>query len=162
MIDDLPSEEIDVIHAKYEAQLTPVREKLNAALKNTWQEWGVPREADPKWPPSATALHTEWWKLRMARQKEIDASIARRADSRLASIASINLGRISRCSRHIILKRRIVTGNMGQPSGPSGRPTKIDLICRLVAHQKWTRIGWSTIIIVSAALMRRMTDDHEP
>jgi adenine-specific DNA-methyltransferase len=75
------NEEIDAIHGKYEAQLTPIRAKLNAALKKSWEEWEVPRDADPKWQASATALHSEWWKLRLARQKEIDASIARRADT---------------------------------------------------------------------------------
>ena len=75
------NEEIDAIHAKYEAQLTPIREKLNAALKKSWEEWEIPREAEPNWLAAATALHSEWWKLRLARQKEIDASIARRADT---------------------------------------------------------------------------------
>ena len=75
------SEEIDDIHAKYEAQLTPVRAKLNASLRKSWEEWEVPRDVDAKWPSFATALHAEWWKLRLARQKEIDASIARKADT---------------------------------------------------------------------------------
>lgn len=75
------NEEIDTIHAKYEAKLTSIREKLNKALKNNWEDWEVPREGDTKWSASATALHAEWWKLRLARQKEIDASIARRADT---------------------------------------------------------------------------------
>ena len=77
------NEEIDVIHAKYEAQLTPIREKLNAALKKSWEGWEVPREADSKWRGPAADLHAEWWQLRLARQKEIDASIARRADTEL-------------------------------------------------------------------------------
>jgi hypothetical protein len=44
-----------------------------------------------------------------------------RAVPRLASIAAISFGRHSRWSRHIILYRRIVTGNIGHPSG-SVRP----------------------------------------
>jgi len=75
------NEEIDTIHSTYEAQLNPLREKLNAALKKNWQEWEVPREGDPKWPAAAVTLHADWWKLRLARQKEIDASIGRRADT---------------------------------------------------------------------------------
>ncbi len=75
------NEEIDVIHARYQEQLEPLRAKLNAALKQSWQEWEIPREADPKWPASAHKTHEEWWKLRRARQQEIDASIARRADT---------------------------------------------------------------------------------
>ena len=75
------NEEIDPIHARCEAQLTPIRAKLNASLKKTWEEWEVPRDVDPKWSSAANALHAEWWRLRLARQKEIDASIARRADT---------------------------------------------------------------------------------
>lgn len=75
------NEEIDVIHARYHEQLEPLREKLNAALKQTGQEWEIPREADTKWPAPARTTHEEWWKLRRARQQEIDASIARRADT---------------------------------------------------------------------------------
>ncbi len=75
------NDEIDAIHAKYESQLSPLLEKLNAALKQKWREWEVPREADAKWSKAAAALHAEWWKLRLARQKEIDASIARRAET---------------------------------------------------------------------------------
>ena len=42
--------EIDVIWDKWQAKLEPLRESLNAALKKTWQEWEIPREADAKWP----------------------------------------------------------------------------------------------------------------
>ena len=38
--------EIDVIWDKWQAKLEPLRESLNAALKKTWQEWEIPREAD--------------------------------------------------------------------------------------------------------------------
>ena len=54
--------------------------KLNTALKKTWQEWEIPREADAKWPDAAKKLHAEWWQARIARQKEIDASIAAKAE----------------------------------------------------------------------------------
>ena len=33
------------------------------------------------WPADAKALHAKWWDARIARQKEIDASIAARAES---------------------------------------------------------------------------------
>ena len=126
--------EIDVIWDKWQAKLEPLREALNAALKKTWQEWGIPRdaedpwdpatqgifyelkserdrgkEANPKkvkellgainhnlkrnyslqnlperpadpWPETAKKLHAEWWQARIARQKEIDASIAAKAE----------------------------------------------------------------------------------
>jgi len=72
--------EIDVIWEKFQKTLQPLREKLNAALKKNWQEWEIPREADESWPKQAKDLHAEWWKQRIARQKEIDASIAAKAD----------------------------------------------------------------------------------
>ena len=72
--------EIDVIWDKWQAKLEPLREKLNAALKKTWQEWEIPREADTKWPDAAKKLHADWWQARIARQKEIDASIAAKAE----------------------------------------------------------------------------------
>jgi adenine-specific DNA-methyltransferase len=75
------NEEIDVIHARFEEQLDPLRTKLNKLLKKKWEEWEIPREADASWPTEAKAAHAEWWQLRRARQKEIDASIARRAES---------------------------------------------------------------------------------
>jgi adenine-specific DNA-methyltransferase len=77
------NEEIDVIHARHEEKLGPLREKLIGLLKQTWQEWEVPREADGSWPDEAKKYHAEWWKLRRERQEEIDDSIKRRADTEL-------------------------------------------------------------------------------
>jgi adenine-specific DNA-methyltransferase len=72
--------EIDVIWDKWQATLEPLREKLNTAVKKPWQEWEVPREADAKWPDVTRKLHSDWWTARIARQKEIDASIAAKAE----------------------------------------------------------------------------------
>ncbi len=72
--------EIDVIWDKYQEVLEPLREQLNEALKQSWEEWEIPRDADDKSPEKAKKLHAEWWKQRIARQKEIDASIAAKAD----------------------------------------------------------------------------------
>jgi len=72
--------EIDVIWDQWQAKLDPLRKKLNAALKKTWQEWEIPREADAKWPDAAKALHADWWEARIARQREIDKSIAAKAE----------------------------------------------------------------------------------
>ena len=72
--------EIDVIWDTWQAKLEPARQKLNAALKQKWEEWQIPREVDPKWPDAAKKLHAEWWAGRIARQKEIDASIAAKAE----------------------------------------------------------------------------------
>ena len=96
--------EIDVIWDKYQAILEPLREKLNTALgrtltpgpspkgrgENAWQEWEIPRSLDeakrnPGTPPpdsadAASGLHKAWWEARIARQKEIDKSIAAKAE----------------------------------------------------------------------------------
>jgi adenine-specific DNA-methyltransferase len=128
--------EIDVIWERYQAELEPLRARLNAALGRIvagarvdgrdprkesgdghdgrgegvgasalsssppglprgstashhgqggvvaagWQEWEIPREAAAAWPAEAKSLHKAWWELRIARQKEIDASIAAKAD----------------------------------------------------------------------------------
>ena len=121
--------EIDVIYEDFQARMEPLREQLNRALDQNWEEWEIPREAgDPwtgiaaeswhllqhyddasdilkllsningalkrdyrskaevpsqprdPWDPAATELHEEWWRLRIERQKEIDGSIAARAD----------------------------------------------------------------------------------
>ncbi|MGH2396268.1 MAG: site-specific DNA-methyltransferase [bacterium] len=45
-----------------------------------FEEWEIPREADAKWPDEAKKLHADWWQARIARQKEIDASIAAKAE----------------------------------------------------------------------------------
>ena len=89
--------EIDVIWDKWQATLEPLRAQLNALLGKNWQEWEIPREL-----PGATSvpvsiksdsisrtadegqkaktLLTAWWQARIARQKEIDASIAAKAE----------------------------------------------------------------------------------
>ena len=75
------NDEIDAIHASHEEKLEPLRAQLNAALKQTWQEWEIPREADPAWSKTVRAAHEKWWALRRERQQQIDASIARRAET---------------------------------------------------------------------------------
>jgi adenine-specific DNA-methyltransferase len=72
--------EIDVIYDQWQKTLEPLREKLNAALKQKWQDWEIPREADDKWPEAVKKLHNDWWQARIARQKEIDKSIASKAE----------------------------------------------------------------------------------
>jgi len=63
-------------------------------LLQPWQEWEIPRELPESVRPelveghastgsarTVAEIHQEWWKLRIARQQEIDASIAAKADS---------------------------------------------------------------------------------
>jgi len=77
------NEEIDVIHAKWQEKLEPRRQELNRLLSQTWEEWQIPREAGETWAPQAKELLSQWWGLRRERQQEIDAAIARRADTEL-------------------------------------------------------------------------------
>ena len=73
--------EIDVIWEQFQENLEPLREQLNQALGESWGEWEIPRDAEDSWSDEARSLHTQWWKYRINRQKEIDASIAAKADS---------------------------------------------------------------------------------
>jgi adenine-specific DNA-methyltransferase len=90
--------EIDVIWEKWERTLAPLREELTRLLPDGWlvgyrekqrytaevppeiQEWEIPREFPERWPVAAKALHEQFWQARIARQKEIDASIAAKAE----------------------------------------------------------------------------------
>jgi adenine-specific DNA-methyltransferase len=72
--------EIDVIHEKWQAKMEPLREALNKAVKKKWEEWEIPRESDSGWSAEAKTLHADWWAARIARQKEIDGSIAAKAE----------------------------------------------------------------------------------
>lgn len=72
--------EIDVIWDKWQQTLEPLREKLNAALGESWDEWDIPRESGADWSQDVKKLHAEWWDARIKRQEEIDKSIAQKAD----------------------------------------------------------------------------------
>jgi adenine-specific DNA-methyltransferase len=87
--------EIDVIWEKWQDVLEPLRRHLNKALATAFEEWEIPRDLDA-WLDSKDGqakvhlvtekireLHADWWESRIARQKEIDASIARAADVEL-------------------------------------------------------------------------------
>lgn len=72
--------EIDVIWDRFQEQLEPLKTKLNSILDNDWDEQQFPSEAAAGWSAEALALHQQWTQKRIARQKEIDASIAAKAD----------------------------------------------------------------------------------
>ena len=72
--------EIDVIWEQNQQALEPLRAVLNKELGKNWQEWEIPREAGKDWSVTANRAHADWWKERIARQKEIDASIAAKAE----------------------------------------------------------------------------------
>jgi adenine-specific DNA-methyltransferase len=75
------NEEIDVIYAQYQDKLESIRQGINKAAKQKWEDWQIPREPDDKWPPEAKRLHGEWCATRRDRQKAVDDSIARRAET---------------------------------------------------------------------------------
>ena len=55
---------------------------LNAALSRDYDARTLPEKPQDPWTdPKAIRLHGEWWAARRARQEEIDASIARNADT---------------------------------------------------------------------------------
>ena len=71
---------IDVIWEDFQQRLEPLREGMNNLLGTNWEEWEIPREAGEDWPEGVEILHSAWWEHRIARQREIDASIAAKAD----------------------------------------------------------------------------------
>ena len=72
--------EIDTIWETWAARLDPIRAELNEVVHESFEEWQLPRQAPSAWSAEAKSLLAKWWEGRIARQKEIDASIARAAD----------------------------------------------------------------------------------
>ncbi len=81
--------EIDVLWEKWQEKLEPIRKQLNESLGKKWEEWEIPRDFSAVIPAKAgiqekmkeaEKLHAQWWQYRIARQKEIDASIAAKAE----------------------------------------------------------------------------------
>jgi adenine-specific DNA-methyltransferase len=93
--------EIDVIWEKWQEMLEPLRRELNELLGTDWQEWEMPREitadfltaknaesakilkrlsADPSLSSLCSLRLKDWWQARIARQQEIDKSIAAKAE----------------------------------------------------------------------------------
>ena len=78
--------EIDVIWETAETELAPLREKLSEA-SGQWsagggplEEWEIPRERPDDWPLDTEPLLADYWTRRIARQREIDASIAAKSE----------------------------------------------------------------------------------
>ena len=53
---------------------------VNRELDRNYTLSDLPEQPRDEWEPEATELHAQWWELRIARQKEIDASIAAHAE----------------------------------------------------------------------------------
>lgn len=73
--------EIDGIYEKWQDRLEPLRSDLNHALGKSWEEWEIPHEPEKGWPQKAKDALAKWWELRRERQREMDAAIARHADT---------------------------------------------------------------------------------
>ena len=87
--------EIDIIWEKWQQVLEPLRADLNEGLRTEFGDWQIPRDLDA-WLDSKEGqgkaglltaelrkVHAEWWDARIARQDEVDASIAKAADVEL-------------------------------------------------------------------------------
>jgi adenine-specific DNA-methyltransferase len=72
--------EIDVIWENYQGDLEEYRKQLNSDLGKNWEEWEIPREAEDDWSKKAKEAHQLWREKRTERQREIDQSIAQKAD----------------------------------------------------------------------------------
>jgi adenine-specific DNA-methyltransferase len=72
--------EIDVIWDRFQEELEPLRKKINRLLKKNWEEWEVPSCTEDKWPSNAKDVHSQWSERLSARQGEISASIAAKAN----------------------------------------------------------------------------------
>ena len=73
--------EIDVIWERYQADLERAIKALNKRLGRTWQGWEIPRELSAGDNIKAGPMFELFWATKIARQKEIDASIAAKAES---------------------------------------------------------------------------------
>lgn len=67
--------EIDIIWDNYAAKMDALRKKIG-----NFEEWQMPRLGTPEAEKLSKADLEEWWNLRIDRQKEIDASIAAKAE----------------------------------------------------------------------------------
>ena len=122
--------EIEVIYKEYQEKLGPLRGNLNLALGTEWDEWEIPRDADQSWPAETQELHRQWWELRIARQKEMDDSIAATGeyeylyDKPYEDRSKVRVAgpfTVESLSPH----RLLVSGNVEEPSAtPAGTPSK--------------------------------------
>jgi adenine-specific DNA-methyltransferase len=74
----------DILKAQAEGKnvAAPLK-KLNEVLKRAYTPDTLPEKPVDPWPDATTTVHAAWWEARIARQKEIDESIARKADVEL-------------------------------------------------------------------------------
>jgi len=75
--------EIEVLWDAAQPKIESLRKSLGKIFGKSWEEWQVPRVADPSWSSEARRFHSEWLSAGTAMQRSIDASITRRADVEL-------------------------------------------------------------------------------
>nr|WP_294512006.1 site-specific DNA-methyltransferase [uncultured Rhodopila sp.] len=73
--------DVDVIDERWMPALENARGALNAALGKTYEDWQVPRTLPEIAKLEAQKAHAAFWNAKRERQAEIDASIARNADT---------------------------------------------------------------------------------
>ena len=66
--------------AETDAARNVALQAVNAALDRRYTQADLPTEPRDPWPAEAAETHRLWWEARIARQQEIDASIAARGD----------------------------------------------------------------------------------
>jgi len=134
--------EIDVIWAGFEEDLAPLRAELTGKLPSGWlaklrkaskytvkvpddiQEWEVPLDVPAEWLAAAAQLHERFWQLRIARQQEIDASIAAKADHEFLYDKPYEDRRIVRVAGPFTVES-ISPHRMVTPDGAVGDPTVV-------------------------------------
>jgi adenine-specific DNA-methyltransferase len=72
--------EIDIIHEKWQPALDTARIALSTGINGSLEEWQMPRKLPDNVPSEARQSLDTFWRTRLERQAEIDASIARNAD----------------------------------------------------------------------------------
>lgn len=75
------NEEIDIIYANWQEKMEPLQMSINEKSGKAWEDWELPGEYPED--KEVHALLQQWWDMRLKRQKEIDESISRRADTEL-------------------------------------------------------------------------------
>ena len=73
--------EIDVIWDRWQGELERSRADIVKLTGKDMKEWEIPHAPEEGWSDGARKAHRKWWDLMIKRQKEIDKSIARKAEA---------------------------------------------------------------------------------
>lgn len=145
--------EIDVIWEEFEGELELLRVELNIGLGKQWREWEIPFEVGAGWSDKARKAHAAWWKLRIARQKKIDESIAKKADVELLydrpyedkslvrvagpfTVESLSPHRVVPSSEGLLAEERAAVYGKGKKSLPNGSEDLNDFTAMILEHLK--------------------------